>query len=332
MHSAQAPLNNTAAQSPSQYLRVALLGLAAGELHTATTTSLESWDALPHTMLALYTADGILDAVQWAGRGQPADEIACLWLSYLRWLQHQGLPAPTHAPPALPRWIDEVWPPTTQPHRGTTDTIQALLTGEMGQIDRPVSPQAQGDDVLLRSVPIGCLPLERASVAIMAHKTAAITHGNSQAQASAVCAAVLVHEIMLASDRSHLAPIQNAIQNIRDHAESVDQWQPHMIDVLGHLREQSSLSTKPLSTYPTATQTLVLSLRAALATEQAAVNGAQQTPAAIPPKHSPAVTALWAAIVNIASASYSVDLSLPENHLAVKTIEHMAACWSQEIG
>ena len=41
--------------------------------------------------MTLYTADGLLEALEWANDGVAADINACLWLAYLRWLGTQGV-------------------------------------------------------------------------------------------------------------------------------------------------------------------------------------------------------------------------------------------------
>src|SRR3954468_17960101 len=58
------------------------------------------------TQMTLYTADGLLEALEWANDGVASDINACLWLAYLRWLGTQGVTAPASAPVQPPRWID----------------------------------------------------------------------------------------------------------------------------------------------------------------------------------------------------------------------------------
>ena len=41
--------------------------------------------------MTLYTADGLLEALEWANDGVAPDINACLWLAYLRWLGTQGV-------------------------------------------------------------------------------------------------------------------------------------------------------------------------------------------------------------------------------------------------
>jgi len=50
------------------------------------------------TQMTLYTADGLLEALEWANDGVAADINACLWLAYLRWLGTQGVAVPASAP------------------------------------------------------------------------------------------------------------------------------------------------------------------------------------------------------------------------------------------
>ncbi|MUK02002.1 hypothetical protein GM708_08690 [Vibrio cholerae] len=57
------------------------------------------------THLTLYTVDGLIEALEWANDGVAADETACLWLAYLRWLGRQGEHLPPRAPAPPARWL-----------------------------------------------------------------------------------------------------------------------------------------------------------------------------------------------------------------------------------
>ena len=56
-----------------------LLGLADGAAHAR-----EDIDPGMTELLALYLADGLLEALEWANDGVASDEAACLWLAARR--------------------------------------------------------------------------------------------------------------------------------------------------------------------------------------------------------------------------------------------------------
>ncbi|MHA7281832.1 ADP-ribosylglycohydrolase family protein [Arthrobacter sp. TMS2-4] len=137
------------------------------------------------TQLTLYTVDGLTDALEWANDGVAADETACLWLAYLRWLTRQGEHLPARAPAPPPRWLDrqEGLLPVRAPD---ADTVRALLTGEMGTRARPLNPDAEGAGALMRSAPFGLVPRIPASlVERLTVEAAALTHGSAAARATA---------------------------------------------------------------------------------------------------------------------------------------------------
>ncbi|WP_104165602.1 ADP-ribosylglycohydrolase family protein [Arthrobacter sp. SX1312] len=137
------------------------------------------------THLTLYTVDGLTDALEWANDGVAADETACLWLAYLRWLTRQGEHLPPRAPAAPARWLDrqeDILPV----HEPDADTVRALLTGEMGTRARPLNPEAEGAGALMRSAPFGLVPRIPASlVERLTVEAAALTHGSAAARATA---------------------------------------------------------------------------------------------------------------------------------------------------
>ena len=74
---------------------------AAGDDPTAALDDPEAAMVSDATQLTLYTVDGLVDALEWANDGVAADETACLWLAYLRWLDRQGEYLPAGAPVIL---------------------------------------------------------------------------------------------------------------------------------------------------------------------------------------------------------------------------------------
>lgn len=137
------------------------------------------------THLTLYTVDGLVDALAWANDGVAADETACLWLAYLRWLGRQGEHLPPSAPAPPARWIDRQ-DDLLPVHEPDADTVRALLSGEMGTRARPLNPQAQGAGALMRSAPFGLVPRIPASmVERLTVDAAALTHGSPAARSTA---------------------------------------------------------------------------------------------------------------------------------------------------
>lgn len=149
------------------------------------------------TSLTLYTVDGLVEALEWANDGVAADETACLWLAYLRWLRRQGEHLPPHAPAPPDRWLDRQTGLLTeqQPDR---DTLQALLSGEMGTRLRPLDSRSAGPGALIRSAPFGLVPRIPASMAErLTLDAAALTHGAQEATAPAATYSAIIRALAI---------------------------------------------------------------------------------------------------------------------------------------
>ncbi|NYE94762.1 ADP-ribosylglycohydrolase [Psychromicrobium silvestre] len=147
------------------------------------------------TQLSLFTVDALVEAIDWANQGVAADHIACLWLSYLRWLRSQGEAIPEGAPQPPGRWIDrqQVLSHRRKPDRSC---LSSLLSGEMGTLAKPVSPEANGCGSLTRSAPFGLIPyLEAGTVAKMSMEGAALTHGHPTAIQASAAFSWLIHQL-----------------------------------------------------------------------------------------------------------------------------------------
>lgn len=151
------------------------------------------------TQLTLYTVDGLVDALEWANDGVAADETACLWLAYLRWLATQGEAPPSHAPVPPPRWIDaQVL--LRQRRAPCPASISGLRSGEMGTRKRPVNPGAADAGTVARSAPFGLLPYVPAdTLDRIAMDAAALTHGHPSAHHSAAVVCTLVRSVVTGS-------------------------------------------------------------------------------------------------------------------------------------
>lgn len=164
---------------------------------------LRDFAALPHpapfsddTQLTLYTVDGLLEALEWANQGLAADETACLWLAYLRWLVSQDLPLHPSAPAPPLRWIDTQ---SVLRHRRAPGEacISGLSGPDMGSRFRPVNPEAKGSGTVMRSAPFGLLPYTEAEMVYrMSVDAAALTHGHPSALHSAAVFSVLIHDLL----------------------------------------------------------------------------------------------------------------------------------------
>ena len=148
------------------------------------------------TQMTLYTLDGLLEALEWANAGVSADETACLWLAYLRWLKTQGVPLDPGAPNPPLRWIDGQT--VLQQRRAPGKACISGLSGpDMGTKHRPVNPDSKGCGTVMRSAPFGLLPYtETEMVYRLSADAAALTHGHPSALHSAAVFSVLIHDLL----------------------------------------------------------------------------------------------------------------------------------------
>ncbi len=147
------------------------------------------------TQMTLYTADGLLEALEWANDGVAADINACLWLAYLRWLGTQGVAVPPSAPAQPPRWIDgqDVLKNRRAPGNAC---LTGLATGEMGTVQRPVNPESKGCGTVMRSAPFGLIPhIEPETVYKLSADAASLTHGHPAARQGAGVFSLVIHAL-----------------------------------------------------------------------------------------------------------------------------------------
>ncbi|MFK0001238.1 ADP-ribosylglycohydrolase family protein [Paenarthrobacter sp. NPDC090522] len=151
------------------------------------------------TQMTLYTVDGLVEALEWANDGVAADEIACLWLAYLRWLATQDVAASPAAPVPQPRWIDgqEVLKHRRAPGNAC---LSGLASGEMGTAARPVNADSKGCGTVMRSAPFGLIPhISPEAVAKLSMDAASLTHGHPAARLGAAAFSLLIHHIVAGS-------------------------------------------------------------------------------------------------------------------------------------
>ena len=142
--------------------------------------------------LSFYTADALVEVLEWANAGVYADQAACVWLAYLRWAEAQGVPLPASAPSAPPRWID-TQPATNRQLAERPLWVASLAGGEMGTPARPLGSTYDDGAAAARSAAFGLVsgtPLD--AVTAMALDGAYLTHGHPSAvQAAAALAGVV---------------------------------------------------------------------------------------------------------------------------------------------
>ena len=152
------------------------------------------------TQMTLYTVDGLVEALEWANDGVAADEIACLWLAYLRWLNTQDVAVASSAPVPQPRWIDAQ---DVLRHRRAPGNacLSGLATGQMGTVARPVNPDSKGCGTVMRSAPFGLIPhISREAVYKLSSDAASLTHGHPSARLSAAAFSLLIHHLVAGHD------------------------------------------------------------------------------------------------------------------------------------
>ena len=148
------------------------------------------------TQLTCFTLDALTEVLEWNNEGAAADELACLWLAYLRWFRGIGEVLPESAPFSLDREIDGSSELTARRGPGAA-TLRALGSGEMQLVSKSVNPDALGSGALVRSAALGVLPVaQERTVVLLAVRAAALTHGHPEALASAAAYALLVRDLL----------------------------------------------------------------------------------------------------------------------------------------
>ncbi|MEA5456140.1 ADP-ribosylglycohydrolase family protein [Sinomonas sp. JGH33] len=213
--------------------------------------------------LSLYTADALLEVLEWANAGVYADQSACVWLAFLRWARGQGIPLPSSAPPVPERWIDGQ-PAARRALPARPDWASSLAGGEMGTPARPLGTAFDDGAAAARSAPFGLVvgtPAE--AVAAMAADGASLTHGHASAVHAAVAVALAVREIAEGSG------VREATATTREGLPGARGAAPDVIAAV-----DAALDGVPLSEGSAAARTLHEALAASLAAEAAAASGA----------------------------------------------------------
>ena len=198
-HSAPVPSAHTFL---SDRIRGCLLGGAFGDAAAHAHPEAAGLSITADTQLALYSMDGLQEAIEWANEGLGADETACIWLAYLRWLGSRGLPLPEAGLVPQPRPIDAE--PLLRDSSGAPEAsldpevLAALSTGEMGTRQRPVNTAGSSPAPLVRSAPFGLLPyVGTETVYKLSLDAASLTHGHPAARHAAAVFASMVHGLLV---------------------------------------------------------------------------------------------------------------------------------------
>ena len=167
------------------------------------------------TQLTCFTLDGLTEVLEWNNEGAAADELACLWLAYLRWFRGIGEVLPDSAPFSLDREIDGSSELTARRGPGAA-TLRALGSGEMQLVSKSLNPDALGSGALVRSAALGVLPVaQERTVVLLAVRAAALTHGHPEALASAAAYALLVRDL-LASPAGSCGALLDSARRVLD--------------------------------------------------------------------------------------------------------------------
>lgn len=154
----------------------------------------------PAGQLALYTADALVEVLEWANDGVYADQAATVWLAALRWAAGQGLVLPSSAPPAPHRWIDAE-PSVARPLPVRPAWVASLASGEMGTSARPLGLTFDDAGAAARTAPLGLIPgTPTSAVLTMAADAASLTHGHPDAVQASIAVASAVHAALGGAD------------------------------------------------------------------------------------------------------------------------------------
>ena len=187
------------------------------------------------TQMTLYTVDGLVEALEWANDGVAADEVACLWLAYLRWLATQEVAASPSAPVPQPRWID-LQDVLHQRRAPGNACLSGLATGEMGTAARPINPESKGCGTVMRSAPFGLVPhIAPEAVAKLSMDAASLTHGHPSARLSAAAFSLMIHNLVAGQE------LRDAAANALGHVEGLPLKAPELVD---RLQDALRLSTE----------------------------------------------------------------------------------------
>lgn len=167
-----------------------LLGLADGAVHAR-----EGHEPGATEILALYLADGLLEALEWAHDGVASDEAACMWLAGLRAYRQLTGSFPASAPEPLERWIDAELAKVERPEGiapGDALNLSGLDSPDMGHAARPTEPGNDSTGVLPRAAVAALVArIPQGNTVSLAKSAAFLTHDEPAARTAAAAALIL---------------------------------------------------------------------------------------------------------------------------------------------
>ena len=191
------------------------------------------------TQLAARTVAALDEVAGWANDGQSADPTACAWLSYLRWAVTNGAQLPDDAPHPPSDDLDRHHPVLAAPGEHSGDSFDALATGSLGEVVRPVLPAADSPEVLARTAPYGMVPtIGWKTLVALAVDSAAITHGSPETQTAAVGMALAVHAAARAAETG--ATVKDVLAETARVCAVVTRPAPRTLELLAQCTEPDS--------------------------------------------------------------------------------------------
>lgn len=151
------------------------------------------------TQMTLFTACGLLNAITDKKITKNQKKISkYIYQAYLDWLETQGTHDKYHETRQPATWIADI--PELCSRRGPGHTcIQALISGKIGRVDRPVN-YSKGCGGIMRTAPFGLIGSFTVDTAFEeACNAAAITHGHVLGWLSAGVQTDIIHRLVFDS-------------------------------------------------------------------------------------------------------------------------------------
>lgn len=148
------------------------------------------------TQMTLFTACGLLNAVTDKKMTKSQKKISkYIYQAYLDWLETQGAKDRYHESRKHTTWIFDI-PALHSPRAPGHTCIQALISGKMGRVDRPIN-YSKGCGGIMRTAPFGLISCFTVDTAFEeACNAAAITHGHVLGWLSAGVQTDIIHRLV----------------------------------------------------------------------------------------------------------------------------------------
>lgn len=206
--------------APVEFMRLAEIRARYGE-NGISDLGPSAWQITDDTQMTLFTAEGLIRAVQ-RGRERGIWHLpSIVHDSYLRWLAAQGL---TSRHPGFSSAPGQSWLcglPAMNAQRAPGNTcLSALMSDRMGTIKEPING-SKGCGGVMRVSPVGLVFQGRRAFAVGA-ECAAITHGHPSGYLSAGALAMMVAELMEGAELpAAIATARSELANWGGHEETL---------------------------------------------------------------------------------------------------------------